>query len=92
MCIRDRDKYRAQMEQLQAADAQIQAGKTLLNTQLAQADQQLKEQEAALEKAQQQFDSASKTALQSVNLDGMLDQSKLSSLLLAENFSMPRCV
>ena len=83
------DKYRAQMEQLQAADAQIQAGKTLLNTQLAQADQQLKEQEAALEKAQQQFDSASKTALQSVNLDGMLDQSKLSSLLLAENFSMP---
>ena len=83
------EKYRTQMEELESAAAQIKAGQSLLNTQLAQAEQQLSEQETALQQAEQQLDSASEAALQGVNLDGLLDQSRLSALILAENFSMP---
>ncbi|MDD6174591.1 MAG: efflux RND transporter permease subunit [Firmicutes bacterium] len=83
------DDYRAQMEELEAAAAQIEAGQELLNTQLAQAEQQLTEQETALQQAKQQLDAAGDTALQSADLGGLLNQSRLSALLLAENFSMP---
>lgn len=83
------ENYRAQMDELESAAAQIKAGQSLLNAQLTQAEQQLIEQEAALQQAEQQLNSASEAALQSANLDGLLDQSKLSALILAENFSMP---
>ncbi|MGI6261852.1 MAG: efflux RND transporter permease subunit [Acutalibacteraceae bacterium] len=83
------ENYRAQMDELESAAAQIKAGQSLLNAQLTQAEQQLTEQEAALQQAEQQLNSASEAALQSANLDGLLDQSKLSALILAENFSMP---
>jgi multidrug efflux pump subunit AcrB len=53
------------------------------------ADAQLASAQSQMEEAQQEYEDAREEALNSANLDALLDISTLSSLIYAQNFSMP---
>lgn len=79
----------AQLNQLDQQEAQLESGKMALSQELAKASLQLDQGEKELESAKAQLESAKEEAYKRAGLDGVITRDTISSLLAAENFSMP---
>lgn len=84
------------VEQAKANYVQVEKGKLQAaaafgsyGARLSAGEAQLTSGEAQLKAAKEQYEEARKTALESANLDSMLTMDMLSSLIYAQNFSMP---
>lgn len=72
-----------------AGESQLNSGKVMLNEELTKMAIQLDESEYALKQGKAEFDKASEEAYKKAGLSGALNQSTISNILMAENFSMP---
>lgn len=79
----------AALSQLDKAQSQLETGKLELSQQLILATLQLQQAEQALDEAEEQFRQQRDAAYKAAGLDGILTQSAVSQLLMAQNFSMP---
>lgn len=79
----------AALSQLDKAQSQLETGKLELSQQLILATLQLQQAEQALNEAEEQFRQQRDAAYKAAGLDGILTQSAVSQLLMAQNFSMP---
>ena len=79
----------AALSQLDKAQSQLETGKLELSQQLILATVQLQQAEQALNEAEEQFRQQRDAAYKAAGLDGILTQSAVSQLLMAQNFSMP---
>ena len=79
----------AALSQLDKAQSQLETGKLELSQQLILATLQLQQAEQALDEAEEQFRQQRDAAYKAAGLDGILTQSTVSQLLMAQNFSMP---
>ena len=75
-----------------SADAQLAAGQSALESaeqQLDEAKAQIEEGKASLEEAEKNYEETRKQAMESANLDQLLNLDALSGIVYAQNFSMP---
>ncbi len=72
-----------------AGEAQLNAGKVVLNEELTKMAMQLDESEYALKQGKAEFEKASEAAYKQAGLNGALNKTTISNILMAENFSMP---
>ena len=79
----------AALSQLDKAQTELETGKMELSEQLILATLQLQQAEQALDSAEEQFRQQRDAAYEAAGLDGILTQSTISQLLMAQNFSMP---
>lgn len=79
----------AALSELDKAQSQLETGKLELSQQLILATLQLQQAEQALDEAEEQFRQQRDAAYKAAGLDGILTQSAVSQLLMAQNFSMP---
>ena len=79
----------AALSELDKAQSQLEAGKLELSQQLILATVQLQQAEQALNEAEEQFRQQRDAAYKAAGLDGILTQSAVSQLFMAQNFSMP---
>ena len=79
----------AALSELDKAQSQLETGKLELSQQLILATVQLQQAEQALNEAEEQFRQQRDAAYKSAGLDGILTQSAVSQLFMAQNFSMP---
>ena len=79
----------AALSQLDKAQSQLETGKLELSQQLILATVQLQQAEQALNEAEEQFRQQRDAAYKAAGLDGILTQSAVSQLFMAQNFSMP---
>ena len=77
------------LTQLNSALGELETGKMELSQQLILATLQLQQAEQALDSAEEQFRQQRDAAYKAAGLDGILTQSTISQLLMAQNFSMP---
>lgn len=77
------------LSQLDRALRELETGKMELSQQLILATLQLQQAEQALESAEEEFRQQRDAAYKAAGLDGILTQSTVSQLLMAQNFSMP---
>ena len=77
------------LAQLNSALGELETGKMELSQQLILATLQLQQAEQALDSAEEQFRQQRDAAYEAAGLDGILTQSTISQLLMAQNFSMP---
>ena len=77
------------LTQLNGALGELETGKMELSQQLILATLQLQQAEQALDSAEEQFRQQRDAAYKAAGLDGILTQSAISQLLMAQNFSMP---
>ena len=79
----------AALSELDKAQSQLETGKLELSQQLILATVQLQQAEQALNEAEEQFRQQRDAAYKAAGLDGILTQSAISQLFMAQNFSMP---
>ena len=79
----------AALSELDKAQSQLETGKLELSQQLILATVQLQQAEQALNEAEEQFRQQRDAAYKAAGLDGILTQSAVSQLFMAQNFSMP---
>ena len=79
----------AALSELDKAQSQLETGKLELSQQLILATVQLQQTEQALNEAEEQFRQQRDAAYKAAGLDGILTQSAVSQLFMAQNFSMP---
>ena len=79
----------AALSELDKAQSQLETGKLELSQQLILAAVQLQQAEQALNEAEEQFRQQRDAAYRAAGLDGILTQSAVSQLFMAQNFSMP---
>lgn len=79
----------AAQQALKNAQTQLEEGKMTLTLQSVQTAVGLSQGEAQLASAQQELDTAKEAAYEKAGIDSMLTQANISSILTAENFSMP---
>ena len=79
----------AALSELDKAQSQLETGKLELSQQLILAPVQLQQAEQALNEAEEQFRQQRDAAYKAAGLDGILTQSAVSQLFMAQNFSMP---
>lgn len=79
----------AALSELDKAQSQLETGKLELSQQLILATVQLQQAEQALNEAEEQFRQQRDAAYKAAGLDGILTQSTVSQLFMAQNFSMP---
>lgn len=79
----------AALSDLDKAQSQLETGKLELSQQLILATVQLQQAEQALNEAEEQFRQQRDAAYKAAGLDGILTQSAVSQLFMAQNFSMP---
>lgn len=68
---------------------QLDLGWVTLTSELGSASAQLKTGELLLEQQTESFNASRDAALKNANIDGLVTQSTISTILTAENFSMP---
>ncbi|MGN0046271.1 MAG: efflux RND transporter permease subunit [Eggerthellaceae bacterium] len=78
-----------QLSQVNAGSVNAAAGFGSATAQIAAAKQTLQASEADLKDAESQYEASRKQAIESANIDALLDISTLSQLISAQNFSMP---
>lgn len=90
------EQAKAGVEKAKEAYKKLEEGKILAaagfgsaSAQLAAAESALKEGEAQLEDAQKQFEDARKAALEQADVSQLLTKDLVSSLVMAQNFTMP---
>jgi multidrug efflux pump subunit AcrB len=90
------DNVNKAVEQAVNSYSQVEAGKILAaagfgsaSAQLSAAQSTLESSQAQLDSARESYENARDTALKSANLDSLLTLDTLSSLIYAQNFSMP---
>ena len=79
----------AALSELDKAQSQLETGKLELSQQLILATVQLQQAEQALNEAEEQFRQQRDAAYKAAGLNGILTQSAVSQLFMAQNFSMP---
>ena len=79
----------AALSELDKAQSQLETGKLELSQQLILATVQLQQAEQSLNEAEEQFRQQRDAAYKAAGLDGILTQSAVSQLFMAQNFSMP---
>lgn len=79
----------AALSELDKAQSQLETGKLELSQQLILDTVQLQQAEQALNEAEEQFRQQRDAAYKAAGLDGILTQSAVSQLFMAQNFSMP---
>lgn len=79
----------AALSELDKAQFQLETGKLELSQQLILATVQLQQAEQALNEAEEQFRQQRDAAYKAAGLNGILTQSAVSQLFMAQNFSMP---
>lgn len=72
-----------------AGESQLNAGKVMLNEELTKMAMQLDDSEYALKQGKAEFEKASEAAYKQAGLEGALNKTTISNILMAENFSMP---
>lgn len=75
--------------EIENQEKQLEIAKVTLSTELSKASSQIASGEAELEKGQKEFDTAREEAYKNASLDGVITQTMISNILMAENFSMP---
>ena len=79
----------AALSQLDKAQTELETGKLELSEQLILATLQLQQAEQALDSAEEEFRQQRDAAYKQAGLDGILTQSMISQMMMAQNFSMP---
>ncbi len=79
----------AALSQLDKAQTELETGKMELSEQLILATLQLQQAEQALDSAEEEFRQQRDAAYKQAGLDGILTQSMISQMMMAQNFSMP---
>lgn len=79
----------AALSQLDKAQTELETGKMELSGQLILATLQLQQAEQALDSAEEEFRQQRDAAYKQAGLDGILTQSMISQMMMAQNFSMP---
>ncbi len=87
--LKQKKELEKKLSEIIGGEKQLEAGKATLNSELAKAQLQLEESEEAIKKGKEEFKIAEENAYKKAGLDGVISQSSLSSILAAENFSMP---
>lgn len=91
--IKDLPGQRAQLEavlqQLSEQKLTLQSAQFTMSTAVSEAVAQITVKEQQLEQAEAQLESSKDSAYEAANLDGAITMSSISSILSAENFSMP---
>ena len=76
-------------EELEMAKMQAVSGMAVGEAQLNAVEAQLKQAEEQLKSGTEEFEKAQKEALRKANIDSLVTQSMISTILSAQNFSMP---
>ena len=79
----------AALSQLDKAQTELETGKLELSEQLILATLQLQQAEQALDSAEEEFRQQRDAAYKQAGLDGILTQSMISQMMMAQNFSIP---
>lgn len=83
------EKMESALDALKKSYAELEAGKMQTTTRLAAAQVELDAGKAQLDAGVKQFESARDKALKSANIDSLVTQETLSTILMAQNISMP---
>ena len=74
---------------LQEQEKELENAKSLLTSELSKASSELEKGEQELNKGIQEFELARDKALKNASIDGIITESMISNILMANNFSMP---
>ncbi len=77
------------LERLKDQQTQLEAGKLKYSQEMAKADREMAEAEEKLSAGKEQLEAAKKEAYEKAGLSGAITVDTISSLISAENFSMP---
>lgn len=77
------------LERLKDQQTQLEAGKLKYSQEMAKADREMAEAEEKLSAGKEQLDAAKNEAYEKAGLSGAITVDTISSLISAENFSMP---
>lgn len=84
-----KSQIQEQKNTLNEKDKELQLAKSTLETELTKAAAKLDSSESELEKGLKEFEEAREKAYESANLEGVITANMISSMLTADNFSMP---
>lgn len=84
-----KDALEAQLVLLEEKQTQLEAGKLTMSEELAKASLKLESAEKELNEGRTQFETAREQAFEKADLSGIVTQEMISSILAADNFSMP---
>lgn len=82
-------ELQTQKENLIEKEKELQLAQSTLETELTKASAKLDSSETEVEKGLKEFEEAREKAYKSANLEGVITASMISSMLTADNFSMP---
>lgn len=74
---------------LQEQENELENAKSVLTSELSKASSELEKGEEELNKGIQEFEKARDEALKNASIDGIITESMISNILMANNFSMP---
>ncbi len=78
-----------QLSQLEEQEKQLEAGKMALTEEMSKASMQLSDTEQQLKEGREELEASRDAAYEQAGIGGLITKENISSILTAENFSMP---